>query len=190
MRYTVRVGGPVQDLDDGSGGLQPAATGVMAAGDGVQVEVRGEPAGVGPQGGVGGDALHRGGVQVVPVDGVELDERDPQLDVGTGEVIADQARASDEPSLQRAQRPQQLVECGDTFRPPTAGRPGALCGLLDALRAHPLDGLDLRLRATRVQIQPAATEAPGEVTDDVGACVLTMRPDQSSLRTGARAGPA
>src|SRR3954453_22241283 len=95
-RLTGGVGRPVEDLNGRSGGLQALAAGVVAAFDAVEVEVAaegrvsGEPAGVGPQGGVVGQALNSGGVEVVTVDGVELEQGGPQLHVCGGYFVADQ----------------------------------------------------------------------------------------------------
>jgi hypothetical protein len=97
---------------------------------------------------------------------------DPQLDVRGGDLIPDRVRIPVQPAIQRAQRPQQRFEPLVPPRPLGADRSRTLRGRLDVLGVHPLDGLGLRLRAVRVQLQPTLAEAPGEVAGDVG-CVRT-----------------
>src|SRR3954447_6722497 len=120
-RLTGGVGRPVQDLNGRSGGLQALAAVVVAAFDAVEVEVPaegrvgGEPAGVGPQGGMAGDALDGGGVQVIAVHGVELDQRGPQLDVGGGDFVTDQVGTADQPAVEGAEGVQQCGQGEVTF---------------------------------------------------------------------------
>ncbi len=130
--------------------------------------VGGEAAGVGPQSAVAGDAVHGGGVEVAAVDGVELDQAHPQLHVGGGEPVVGQVLLAAQPSLQPAQGVEQHVEGGGPFGRTGAGASGALRGLLDALGAHPLDGLDHGLQAGGVQAGGAARPEPVQVAQDVG----------------------
>lgn len=189
------VGGPVQDLYGGTRRLQAPTVRVMTAGDAVEVEVGaeggvgGEPARVRPQVRVVGDAVHGGGVQVPAMHGVEPHQRHPQLDVGRGEFVAEEVLLSGEPGVQRAQGAQQgaerltalrVVGVGAAARCAAASMPCSQRRATPSISASAPSGYSSGR-------PPPKRRARSRMMS--GAWVLTMRPDQSSLSTGATAAP-